>query len=80
MATVTLKTWGAQLAEVQEAISAVMSGSQRYEFNGRAVQRADLEWLHKREDYLANKLATEGDVIAGQSTMHGAARVSFTDD
>ena len=73
---VTLKTWGEQLAEVQEAITAVLT-SQRYEINGRAVQRADLEWLHKREDYLSQKLSTEGDVIAGSATTRGSVQVSF---
>ena len=76
MATV-LKTWGTQLGEVQTAISAVQS-NQRYEINGRSVQRADLEWLHKREIYLTNKLASEGDVIAGATTIRGSAQVSFT--
>jgi len=72
----TLKTWGTQLQEVQEAIS-VVQNNQRYEINGRSVQRADLEWLHKREIYLSNKLATEGDVIAGRTVTHGSAQVSF---
>jgi len=74
---VTLKTWGTQLGEVQDAISAVVSGSQRYEINGRSVQKADLEWLHKRELFLSNKLSTEGDVIAGQAITRGSAQVSF---
>jgi len=74
---VTLKTWGQQLNEVQNAISAVMDGSQRYEINGRSVQRADLEWLHKREIYLTNKLEVEGDVIAGSTVTRGSAQVSF---
>jgi hypothetical protein len=73
---VTLKTWGEQLAEVQEAITAVLS-SQRYEINGRVMQKADLEWLHKRANYLENKLATEGDIIAGSVVTRGSALVSF---
>lgn len=76
---VQLKTWGAQLADVETAITAIMNGAQRYEINGRAVQRADLEWLHKRQDYLANKLSIEGDVIAGSTITRGSAQVSFTD-
>ena len=74
---VTLKTWGTQLGEVQEAITSVLT-SQRYEINGRSVQRADLEWLHKREEYLTNKLEVEGDVIAGSTTTRGSAQVSFS--
>ena len=71
-----LKTWGTQLAEVQEAITAVLT-SQRYEINGRAVVRADLEWLHKRELLLVDKLETEGNVIAGSTVTRGSAQVSF---
>ena len=74
---VTLKTWGEQLIEVQSAISAVMDGSQRYEINGRSVQRADLEWLHKREIHLTQRLQVEGDVIAGSNITRGSAQVSF---
>ena len=74
---VVLKTWGTQLGEVQDAITAVLAGSQRYEINGRSVQKADLEWLHKRELFLSNKLETEGDVIAGSTTTRGSAQISF---
>ena len=73
---VVLKTWGEQLAEVQTAITKAQDG-QRYEINGRMVQRGDLEWLHKRELYLTNKLATEGDVVAGSTITRGSAQVSF---
>ena len=74
---VVLKTWGTQLGEVQDAITAVLAGAQRYEINGRSVQKADLEWLHKRELFLSNKLETEGDVIAGSTTTRGSAQISF---
>ncbi len=74
---VALKTYGEQLAEVQEAISTVNIGSQRYEINGRTVQRADLEWLHKREIYLTAQLQKFGDVIVGSTTTRGVAQVSF---
>jgi len=73
---VVLKTWGEQLQAVQEAITAVNT-NQRYEINGRSVQRADLEWLHKREIYLTKKYESEGDVIAGRTKTHGSAQVSF---
>jgi hypothetical protein len=73
---IKLKTWGEQLAEVQEAIGAVML-NQRYEINGRSVQRADLEWLQKREQYLSERYANEGDVIVGRTTTNGSVRVSF---
>jgi len=73
---VVLKTWGEQLQDVQEAISTVQN-NQRYEINGRMVQRADLEWLHKRELYVTRRYENEGNVIAGQTTTHGSAQVSF---
>ena len=78
MALVELKTWGEQLVEVQTAISAVMSGSQRYEINGRMVQRADLEWLQKRQVYLTDQFTKYGNVVVSQSTTRGAMQVSFT--
>lgn len=74
---VSLKTYGEQLQEVQEAITAVNAGSQRYEINGRTVQRADMEWLHKREIYLTKQLEKFGDVVAGSTTTRGSAQVSF---
>jgi len=77
MAVVVLETWGTQLANVQAAINAVLT-NQRYEINSRMVQRADLEDLQKRAEYLANKLATEGDVVAGSTVTRGAMRVVFT--
>ncbi|RLA72643.1 MAG: hypothetical protein DRG30_07150 [Epsilonproteobacteria bacterium] len=71
-----LKTVGEQLAEVQTAISAVMT-SQKYEFDGRSVTRADLDSLQKREKYLTDQLSTFGDVILGSSTASGKFEVSF---
>ena len=78
MALVELKTWGEQLVEVQNAITSVLSGSQRYEINGRMVQRADLEWLQKREVYLTDQFAKYGNVVVSQSVTRGAMLVSFT--
>ena len=73
---VTLKTYGTQLGEVQDAIFAAQN-NQRYEINGRSVQRGDLEWLHKREIYLIEALEKHGDVVAGSSVSRGAANISF---
>ena len=74
---VTLKTYGEQLLEVQQAISAVMS-AQRYELGGRSMQRADLEMLNKRESDLIDKLNTYGDVIPTATLKTGRAYgVSF---
>jgi len=74
---VVLRTWGEQLGEVQTAISAVLV-NQKYELNGRRLERADLEWLHKREEYLTDKLASNGDVVAGSTVSRGAYQVSFS--
>lgn len=73
---ITLKSYGTQLQEVQEAISAVQT-NQRYEINGRSVQRADLEWLHKRDMYLTDMLCKHGDVVAGSTVNRGACEVQF---
>lgn len=74
---IVLKTWGQQLQEVQSAITAVMS-SQRYEINGRSVQKADLEFLHKREVYLTEKYSEYGDVLPSSVKTSGSALVSFS--
>lgn len=73
----TLKSWRTQLVEVQEAVSAVQT-NQRYEINGRSVQRADLEWLHKREIYLTEQFNLYGDVVAGSTVTRGSAQVQFS--
>ena len=72
----TLKTNGEQLAEVQEAISAVMAG-QSYRINGREVVRADLHSLQQREEVLLHRLETQGDVVASTKTNRGAYKVEF---
>ena len=72
-----LKTVREQLEEVQEAISAVMTG-QKYEISGRSLSRADLDALNKREEQLI-KRANNGelDTIPGQKLSKGAYGVSF---
>jgi hypothetical protein len=72
-----LKTWGEQLQEIQSAISAVLL-SQKYSIGNRELQRADLEWLQKREEYLIGKLESEGDIIPAQkNSSRGVAEVHF---
>ena len=74
---VVLLTYGQQLEEVQKAITAVM-GSQRYELGGRTMQRADLEYLTKREQYLQGMLDKFGDVLPNRTARTGASYgVSF---
>jgi len=74
---IVLKTWGQQLLEVQNAIEAVLT-SQRYEINGRMVQRADLQFLQKREEYLTTQYERYGDVVAGTNIQRGSAQVQFS--
>ncbi len=74
---VTLKTWGQQLQEVQDAISAV-EASQRYEINGRVQQRADLQFLHQREKFLIIQYERYGDVVVGSNIQRGSAQVQFS--
>lgn len=77
---VILQTWGEQLADVVKAIEAVQT-SQRYEINGRSVQRADLQWLNKRYEYLVSKVEAYGaDTIMGNATTRANVKVSFTND
>lgn len=72
-----LKTLGEQAQEVQAAITAVMQGSQEYEFNGRRVRRADLQWLQQRAEYLDKQLQIHGDIIIGSTITRGSAGISF---
>lgn len=77
---VVLKTYGEMLAETQTAISKVLAG-QRYEVNGRSVWRADLEWLHKRENELIDKCERFGlNTYPGETkTVYGVVPISFGD-
>ena len=74
-------TLGEQLTEVETAISSVHS-SQRYEINGRTVQRADLEWLHKERIYLIGEIAKFGiDFRIGTPQVNrGTMKVSFENE
>jgi len=74
---IKLQSFGEQLADVQQAIQSVLT-SQRYEINGRMVQRADLEWLQKREAYLTDMYQRYGDTIVSKSNSNGAMKVNFT--
>ncbi len=53
-----LKTTIEQLEEVQAAISAVLT-NQSYRIGSRVLVRADLEWLHKREETLLARYREE---------------------
>ncbi len=73
-----LQSWGEQLEDTINAINAVQS-SQRYELNGRSLQRADLQWLNQRYKMLVEKVEKYGkDAIVGRTTTHANITVSFT--
>ena len=54
-----------------------MQGSQEYEFNGRRVRRADLQWLQRRAEYLDKQLQIHGDIIIGSTITRGSVGISF---
>jgi len=75
---ITLKTYGEKLAEIQEGITAVMSGGQRYELGGRVFWRADLETLRAMEKDAQANLDRYGDVLPNRTARTGTAYgVSF---
>ena len=76
---VKLKTWGEQLADMQDAIAGVLA-NQRYEVGGRVFQRANLAEMQKREEFLINKYETEGDVVTGSQISRASLKVSFGND
>ena len=67
---IVLKTYGEQLAEVQTAITAVMSG-QRYSLGGRELVRADLEMLNQRESKIQANLDKYGNVSPNMTARTG---------
>lgn len=48
-----------QLEEINNAISAVLSGAQSYKIGSRSVQRADLKQLYAMKNDLEAQLAQE---------------------
>ena len=57
MTTIRIKTYEEQLVEVQEAITAILTGAQEASNNNQKVRKADLGTLQAREEYLLNKIA-----------------------
>ena len=47
-----IKTYTQQLEEVQAAITAILTGAQSYNHDGRTLTRADLSTLEEREKRL----------------------------
>lgn len=51
-----MKTLEAQLSEVQQAISDIITGAQEVSYNSQRVRKADLAILEKRENTLLRRL------------------------
>ena len=47
-----------ELQQVNNAISAILSGAQGYRIGSRSLQRADLATLYKRKDFLDDLIST----------------------
>lgn len=67
--TVKIKTFEEQLAEVQQAITDILTGAQEASYNGQKVRKADLIALQAREEYLQKKVASNR---RGGIRVHGA--------
>ena len=52
-----MKTYEEQLAEVQQAISDILTGAQEAAYNGQRVRKADLGALQQREEWLLKQIA-----------------------
>jgi len=63
-----MKTYEQQLAEVQKAISDVLTGAQDASYNGQRVRKADLPALQAREVWLTKQIALK---------QRGGIRVRF---
>jgi len=57
----------AELEDVKKAIKQIITGAQGYRAGSRSVQKADLDTLYKRRDYLENKI----------TDLEGASRRTF---
>jgi hypothetical protein len=55
----TIKTYEQQLAEVQQAITDILTDAQEASYNGQRVRKADLDMLQKREEWLVKQLALQ---------------------
>lgn len=53
------KTYEQQLAEVQQAISDLLSGAEEASYNGQRVRKTNLEMLQQREVWLTKQIATQ---------------------
>ena len=55
--TIRIKTYEDQLVEVQEEITAILTGAQEASYNNQKVRKADLSALQAREEYLQKQIA-----------------------
>lgn len=73
-----IKTTLEQIEEVQEAISAVMSG-QSYIINGRHMTKANLADLTAREELLLNRFKKDGNTdFTTKKPQKAVAHVQFS--
>lgn len=56
---IKIKSYEEQLAEVQQAITDILTGAQEASYNGQRVRKADLNMLQKREEYLQSKILSK---------------------
>jgi len=68
-----VKTYLAQLEEVQAAISAILTGAQQYSYEGRQITRAHLKGLWAEETRL--RLLVKRDAAGGGIGIYGATPV-----
>ena len=74
----SLRSYGEQYEEVDNAIKALIAGAQRYEYGGRVVWKADLAELRREREHLRSLVNEFGyDTVVSQSQNHGAYGVSF---
>ena len=71
-----MQTVSERLADVQQAITSVLL-NQKYEINGRMVQRADLDSLINLEKYLTAKLEEDGDTPSVNSPRRANVALEF---
>lgn len=71
-----IKTYTQQLEEVQTAISAIISGAQSYQFNGRMFTKASLSTLQDREEWLIKQVQKhEPENLPNQKPAFSVSRI-----
>lgn len=61
------QTLAAEQAEIETAITAILTGGQSITINGRTITRANLSELYKRREFIAREIdraSTRGRTVA----------------